>query len=556
MRINGITFPVISFLFLFICLFSCKKQTTGDILADAGQYMQTRLDTVNLILDQITNPEQLEGSQQARYCWMKARCCGYLLGNWKMADSLSRIVLNYSRQSNEIDILTRELSFIGHANMNLGRIDEALSFLTEFTILASDFNNRDDLFYGNSLISECYFRWKNYNKALQYSKSALGFLNPEDTLRIADCNKYIARIYIEKGRTDSAMVYYSKALDYLIPIGNIRVGTIFDEIAKLKLSEKDYRKAIDYVELSLENRSNRGEIAVFNLTKARIFMAMNELDSAHVYLRRTIDSSEDNHVAIIAYRYLSDLYEIFENNEDAYYQTLNLRSVFRKQENILNTEILKNQYQKLVLQNEIIELKLAKREREIYLLTILFSIFVVLIILWFIFLKERKKKRLQEQLLRERYFEDQARFAEKENQFLRQENELIQLREKASVMRETLFRKMSVSGKIPSLDNAFTPVKDSNRRINLDPDDWDELIQTVNDAYSGFVSRLKKEYPDLSVEDIGFCCLLKINVSMQDLADIYCISKAGITKKKTRMKKDKFKIENESFNLDHFLSAF
>jgi hypothetical protein len=283
---------------------------------------------------------------------------------------------------------------------------------------------------------------------------------------------------------------------------------------------------------------------------------MNERDSARFYLQRTVESSDDEYITVMAYRYLSDLYKIEGNNEQAYYKLLNHRSLFEDKERKLDSEILYHKYQESILQNENNELKLAKNKREIYLLTIALLVLVVFIFLWFFYLKEKKKKDVKEQMQREQYLKDQAHIAEKENQLLKQENELIQLRGKAAGMRESIFRKMSVSEKIPSLDNTNSRNQDSNRRISLNEKDWIELIQTVDDAYNGFASRLKKEYQDLSVDDIGFCCLLKINVSMQDLADIYCISKAGITKKKTRMKKEKFKIEKQTPDLDGFLSTF
>ena len=54
-----------------------------------------------------------------------------------------------------------------------------------------------------------------------------------------------------------------------------------------------------------------------------------------------------------------------------------------------------------------------------------------------------------------------------------------------------------------------------------------ESLDTTNELFDGFSSLLRKKYPILTNEDVGFCCLIKINVSIQDLADIYCISKAG-----------------------------
>ena len=520
--------------------------------------MYVRLDTANMILDKIPNPEQLQGEQQARYCRMKAECVGSVFAEWDKADSLSRIALDYSRQMNDTIFLMNDLFLSGFINMNLKQFDKAIEFYTECVDSAVHWNMLSrSIAYGNRALSECYAELKDYERAIQYAKVAITNLTPSDTLLISYYCDYIAQTYASMEQIDSAMVYYAKTLDVYIPLENPRVSIIYNEISKLQLTNKSYGIAMDYIDLSLKSRKNRKDIAVFNLTKALIFMAVDNQDSAKVYLQRTIESSENDFIAITAYRYLADSYKVTGDNEQAYYKSLNHYNLFTGKERSLLDEDLKQKYQESVLQNENSKLKLAKRDREVYLLTITLLVLVVSAVLWFFYLREKKKKALREQLFREQSLKDQARIAEKENQLLKQENELIQLKEKAAGMREILFRKMSVSDKIPSLDNDNNRENsDSNRRISLTEQDWTELIQTVDNTYNGFVSGLKKDSPDLSVEDIGFCCLIKINVSMQDLADIYCISKAGITKRKTRMKKDKFNIEDQSLDLDGFLSGF
>ena len=215
-------------------------------------------------------------------------------------------------------------------------------------------------------------------------------------------------------------------------------------------------------------------------------------------------------------------------------------------------------YQEEKLKNENNKLKLAKKEQDIvFLSTALISILLIFILLFYLF-EYRKKRNLQELNLKAESLKAQTILMENENRLLRQENELIVLREKSAVLRESLFRKMSVATKIPSLKTLENDAAEgfTGNRIHLEETDWNELFQTTNELFYGFVSRLEKEYPDLSKEDIGFCCLVKINVSMNDLADIYCISKAGVTKKKTRMKKEKFGITDKATSLETFLFSF
>ncbi len=562
---NHSTVPVRILLLIVFCfiltLASCRKKSVDELLDNARQYVGVRYDTVNVILNEIPFPEKLKGEQQARYCRMKSHCEGYLFASWKVADSLNNISLNYSRMKNDTMSLISDLMFAGQVNLNQDRLDEAIGFYKECLDMAVLSKQDEAILNGKYMLMECYNIRRDYSMALRYAKDLEMYINKSDTLNISRHYLTIARIYAGMEQVDNAMNYYGKSLDGYIftndnPRTNADIGNIFGEIARFQLSNSNYAKALNYVNLSLKYRASRGDISKLNFTKARVFMSIDQRDSAKIYLQRTIESSSDEYITIQAYRYLSDLYHIQGNEAQAYYKMLNSRSFFEDAANKLEYGVLLHKYKESVLNNENSELKLAKREREIYLLLGAFVILIIFLIAWIFYLREKKKKNIREQMQLEQHLMDQANIAEKENQLLRKENELIQLREKAAEMRESLFRKMSVSGKIPSLDDENNRDQDLNKRISLNEKDWKELIQTVDSTYNDFASRLKKEYPVLSIEDVGFCCLIKINVSMQDLADIYCISKAGITKKKTRMKKEKFNIEDNSIDLDKFLIRY
>ena len=78
----------------------------------------------------------------------------------------------------------------------------------------------------------------------------------------------------------------------------------------------------------------------------------------------------------------------------------------------------------------------------------------------------------------------------------------------------------------------------------------------MDNQYDHFTLRLKKAVPALTTGDIQFCCLLKININMQDLANIYHINKESVSRKKQRVKA---KISNEliqGYTLDEFIQRF
>lgn len=60
----------------------------------------------------------------------------------------------------------------------------------------------------------------------------------------------------------------------------------------------------------------------------------------------------------------------------------------------------------------------------------------------------------------------------------------------------------------------------------------------------------------MTEKDLRFCCLVKLNVNMKDLSDIYCVSKAAISKRKFRIKTEKMNVTDEQLSLDDFLRSF
>ena len=165
----------------------------------------------------------------------------------------------------------------------------------------------------------------------------------------------------------------------------------------------------------------------------------------------------------------------------------------------------------------------------------------------FLFYQWEKNKRL----LRE----NQLLYKEAEVSGLREKE--IRLRNKEAELREALFRRMPFFHKLPSLHaNNNQDEPGTSHKIVVTDAEWAEVTSVVNDAFDNFVVRLRQAYPQLGDKEIGFCCLVKINVNIQDLSDIYCVSKAAITKRKYRIKTDKLGITDENISLDSFLKVF
>jgi hypothetical protein len=112
---------------------------------------------------------------------------------------------------------------------------------------------------------------------------------------------------------------------------------------------------------------------------------------------------------------------------------------------------------------------------------------------------------------------------------------------------------MEVFQKLPSLNNKQ---ENTDQAIRIGDNEWIEIRNMLDAEYDSFTTRLRKKIPTLNIADLNFCCLLKINVSMQDLANIYCINKQSVSRRKQRIKE---KIGNDllqGLTLDEFIQRF
>lgn len=558
------------FIMCVTVVFGCVRKTPEQLLSEAMTVQKTHLDSANRLLEQIAYPERLPDTLQMEYNRIRIDYLTNVTMEWEKADSLNNLLLDYCLQQKDTAHYRDALFSAGLINFYRDSLEKAdASFFELKNLIEKRWGERanegaGELVRARAVLRNVYYylthislKRNELEKALHHAAAIQPLYEAGDSLREINCFRLLTSVYRKMNQTDSAMVYYRKIQHRVGGNPDYRryLNYMYTEICEMLLAEGNYREALRYVDFSIQNRTNRKDISHFNLTKARVFMMTHQMDSAAFYLRRTIESADDNFIAIAAYDYLTDVYRLSGDYEQAYFQRLNYKDAFDRREGDLSSNLLMYKYQEEKLKNENNELKLAKREREILILWItLLSVLAIVALLFYLF-EFRKKKKLQEHILTEKTLKVQSQVMENENKLLRQENELVTLREKSALLRESLFRKMSVATKIPSLQSSdkASPVSE---RIRLDELDWKELTKTVDELFTGFVTRLTNDYPELSKDDVAFCCLLKINVSMQDLADIYCISKAGITKKKTRMKKDKFHIHDETVSLDHFLATF
>lgn len=526
-----------------ITLTACHS-SPSPVLKKAMQMENVSVDSIFFYLQQIGKPENLSSEEQGDYYFLSYKATLWKTG--KPVDSLLQTAIHRYTENGQL-----------YQRMQ-ARIEQSASYLyrnqPDSTLLVSDALLREELLndtlrtqlYG--LKRAAYSRNKDYEQALIMADSSRQLTRKyKDTLACF----FASRPYLHLLKTVQGYERYTQEslqlMEEFADSPNYRYLNyhILENLLTTSLERKDFQAAQLYLRQLSAQRHSRHVIPHYFLLRGKSYAALNQVDSAKYYYQQAATSSSD-FIAVEANALLFNLINEKEYPEQAFY--------IKQKENKIKDDILtstkaeiqRREYNELKLKNELYQLHLKQREKELWMLGIVTALLGVGFIVFFFYQKE-KKKRLQ-----------------KENLLLHQEAELSGLREKEirlqnkeAELREALFRRIAFFRKLPSLHNDESQDEvASSRKIVVTDAEWIEVISVVNEAFDHFAVRLEQTYPSLNNKDIGFCCLVKINVNMQDLSDIYCVSKAAITKRKYRIKTDKLGIADENVSLDSFLKAF
>ena len=360
--------------------------------------------------------------------------------------------------------------------------------------------------------------------------SAIHYLKEVIRLRLAYSSRtyaHLAQIYQEKQMNDSAIHYYFFALQK----DTTRSAYFYcGRVLELLHSLKEYDLAKQYIQ-GLRKQMKRSDIPYINLIEGDLWMELHQPDSAMKHYLIASETGND-FITSVAYERLALLMEekrTLDAALDKHIQSIdvknNLKYDYAHEHDTRDFEALK-------LKNELNELKV-KQQSYIILILGLGAFILLLCGSFTIYLLHRKRKHLMQENLMLKQQEELSSLREKE----------ALLREKDARMREELFRRIRI-------------VKDleEGNRVHVSDADWKDIHVMLESTYPGFLANLRENFPALSEKELNFCCLVKMSMSLQQLADIYCISINSVSRRKLRLK-EKLGIGKED-SLSKFLNRF
>ena len=537
---------IIFFIFLFGC--GVPSVNNDEILEQAFELSDRSVLESLEKLELIKNLEELSEVQKAKHNFLKAKI--YISAGRNLHDSIFNAPISYYESIKDTVLLYECFYFFATKKYRDQDYSASLKFLDKNQKL-SPFLDANTYYISNAnLRINNLLQLKRFQEAKEIATVTLhkaqrnGKISDETRMWfiLATTNSYINIIDSEQN--------YLKALQLSKQRDDIYYQKhCLNALTKLMEKNAMYDKALCYLKQSEDINTSREEVPKKNLIKSMLFHKQNELDSA-LHYAKIASQGNDPFIASIAVSYIS---EWFANEGDFYKAFYRKRAAIKIEGNIDSDIYFKKkreESEKTESENKAKISKIEQEKRTLLFVTVIIVLLLLVVITYLFFYRKQRKQY-------ETYLKSKAVQLEQDNLLLNQSKEISLLREKESLLRESLFRRIDILKKIPSVTPSKAAVESLDcRKITLTENDWNELVQTIDDAFPNFTSRLKNSFPLLTTADIHFCCFLKIDVNLQDLSDIYCVSKSTITKKKYRVKTDKLCIADREICLDDFLKKF
>lgn len=567
-----ITSFVVIILFLFMG--ACHNHPQAPMLLEVEKIIEEQPDSALSILNKIENINQLSEKDHATYCLLltQAQDLNYITHT---SDSLIKIAATYFEKSNDKQKASLSYYYMGRVNTDLHDALKAQEFYLKALEIGEKTKNYHLLAKICNNLGTLYNYQDIYDLALPMQKKALYYINMEqkqDTVNMSYILRNTARTFTLMNLEDSAVIYHKQALKYSRPYN---ISSILVDLGNIYIYKNEYVEAKKYIDLAQNSTTILKTLYPIYLSKGKLLSAMGQLDSAKYYLTQCSQSSN-------IYTQAGSLYHLAQvalkendlNNYVKYTETYStLRDSITKHSHFENIRIAQSMfnYQRIAKEKDQFEKKAAQRMIFIYQVIIIF--FLTIAIFIFIFKREKiKKKRLTE--LKEEQYKRSQQYIEDNNKQIFQLTEMLhskqeemseverQLYEARKLMLEMENRQIfEKQGTILLLEKDFHNSSIYIRihredDIQLSPSEWEELHQLIDATYPDFTNRLIRLYPQISIEEIHICYLVKMQISIKKIAFIMHITSSGVSQCRRRLYK-KFTGEPQNTEkFDRFIADF
>jgi DNA-binding CsgD family transcriptional regulator len=419
------------------------------------------------------------------------------------------------------------------------------------------------------LISTIYSRQKKYARAVAMSREVVQLLqsekDPSGTLGLAYSS--LGTLYLLQQK-DSAAYFFGMALQDFkknnnvayLPNAYLKIGELYFKKDNKQQSAIHFNKA-KHIADSTQNRqaqvSSLLAIGNWHQKYGQDQTAENQYQSARK-IAATLSDKSFEIKAIEALVVFLDKKGNFEHASRLQKELLDIKDRFYSLEREQIAKSLEVQFE---ISEKDRQLALVSKEKEVsrltnILLAICLLVLAVVFSIGYFFLKRLNHR--DKQLLRAKEALVEALEKQKilkEEQF---QNDLEHKESQLSAITLQMLQKNDLIGEIKSTIEKETHLSEQQmlKMVNkyfAQNDSWNDFDLYFESVNKNFYTRLKQSYPDISANDLKICALIKLNLSIKEMASILNISPDSVKTARYRLRK-KLQLNTEENLTDFILS--
>lgn len=556
-----------SFLTLLISLTCCNHHPPCQALSQAELLMEEKPDSALSILKNMTDPDQLPDWDRALYYLLltQAQDKNYITHT---SDSIIKIATQYFENHDDQTHTMLAYYCMGRVYTDLQDALQAQEcYLKALELGEGSGNNQLLVKIYNNLGTLYSYQYINEMALPMYQKARQSALLEQkiDSINISFVIRNIARTFSQMQKTDSAIYYYKQALSYSVTKNR---ASILLDMGSIYLDAQNYQEAESFLNAASISAHSKKTLLPIYLSKGRIFIEKEQLDSAKFYFGKSLLSS-NIYTKAASLRYLGQIalkednlnkYVIFAEQHEQLHDSIIHNSHF---ENIRITQSMFN-YQLITKDKNKFEKEAAQRMIFIHRISIVFVIILTTGVI--LFKREQDKKRRLLEIKEQQYKRSQQYLEDNKAQILQLEIKLSTEKAHMSGVQRQLYEARKVmlqmenrtiiekQGAIRLLEKDFHDASlylriHSEEDIQLSKEEWYELRQLIDATYPDFTNRLIKHYTRISKEEIYVCYLVKMKIPIKKIANLVHISSSGVSQCRRRLYK---KFTNEPGSTEMF----
>ncbi|WP_280744191.1 MULTISPECIES: tetratricopeptide repeat protein [unclassified Parabacteroides] len=504
-------FSCISILFLIVTLSSCgEDKTVSAQLQAAERLMEQAPDSSLSILQQIPFPEKQSAGQYALWCLLftQAQDKNYIPHT---TDSLIRIAVSYYEKTKDKEQLMKAWYYNAAVYHELGDSPRAQDCYLKALEAGKESGDHAILGRIYSNLGLLYIYQHIFDSAIEFQKKAIEhFSILNDTVNIGLSLRNIGRIYAKQNQPDSAIHYYSQAIRFL---SEENTSSIYNELGGIYKRSKEYSKALEYIQSALSSLTKDNDTFSIYQNLGDFYRKTGQKDSAFYYSSlalqsRNLHTKANSHLCLSYLEKDQGNYSTSLMYRERYQQVTDSIRYLEQSENLQRIQSLYN-YRQIEKEKIHYQQKADKRIIHIYQLAFISICCFVLFILFFLYYLKSKRKENERKEKRIRI--EEVRRNGKEEESL-QKDDLLKV-----FMTSPLYQK-------------FT-----SEEVKISDTDWNNFKSEIDTILPKFNSQLKILRPTIKEEEIKLCYLIKVDISVKQIAHLLYKSSQGISLMRRRL---------------------